>query len=125
MRTGALRLLKLRDLKRIDEVYKITVHSGDKEEYFNFCTPECAREIDTYLDFRKRHGERLTGDSNLLTKKFDTGAKIEGFTGKSFGKYSIPTMLENFVRDSGLRTTDYNNRYKRKESPVLHGFRKF
>ena len=126
MRTGALRSLRIRDLKRIDELYKLTVYSGDKgDEYFTFCTPECAREIDTYLDFRKRNGEKLTGDSYLLTKRFDTSVRIEGFTGKPFRKDSIPTMLEDFIRNSGLRTVDYDNPHKRKEVPILHGFRKF
>ena len=125
LRTGALPSLKLRDLKKIDDLYKIIAYSGDTEEYFTFCTPECAKEIDTYLDFRKRYGEKITGDSYLLTKKFDTSVRIEGFTGKPFRKNSIPTMLEDFVRNSGLRTIDHNNPHKRKEIPILHGFRKF
>jgi len=35
-----------------------------------FCTPEFAKEIDTYLEFRKSHGEKITGDSYLIVKKF-------------------------------------------------------
>lgn len=42
----------------------------NKEKYFTFCTPECAIEIDNYLDFRKRRGEKITGDSYLIVKKF-------------------------------------------------------
>jgi integrase len=125
LRSGALRSLKLQDLKRIDEVYEIIAYSGDKEEYFTFCTPEYAKEIDAYLEFRKRHGEKITGDSYLLTKKFGTRGKNEGFSGNPFGKNSIPTMLEDFIRNSGLRTVNTKNRYKRKEVPILHGFRKF
>jgi len=41
-------------LKRINDIYKITVYVRDKEEYFTFCTPETAKEIDDYLEFRKR-----------------------------------------------------------------------
>lgn len=40
MRIGALSTIKIRDLERIDDLYKITVYSGDNEEYFSFCTPE-------------------------------------------------------------------------------------
>jgi integrase len=50
IRAGALHSLRIRDLEKIDDVYKVTVYSGDKEEYLTFCTPECAKEIDTYLE---------------------------------------------------------------------------
>lgn len=68
---GALHSLRIGDLEKIDYVYKVTVYSGDKEEYLTFCTPECAKEIDTNLEFRKRHGEKITGDSYLIVKKFN------------------------------------------------------
>ncbi|HSA72721.1 MAG TPA: hypothetical protein VLD84_02100 [Nitrososphaeraceae archaeon] len=59
IRIGALRTLRVGDLEKIDSIYKVRVYSGDKEEYITFCTPECAREIDTYLDFRARHHEKI------------------------------------------------------------------
>ena len=52
IRIGALYALKIRDFEKQDNVYKITVYSGDKEQYITFCTPEAANEIETYLDFR-------------------------------------------------------------------------
>ena len=36
MRVGALRSLKVGDLEKIDDVYKIRVYSGDKEQYVTF-----------------------------------------------------------------------------------------
>jgi len=60
-----------------------------------------------------------------LTKKFDTSVRIEGFTGRPFGKNSLPNMLEDFIRNSGLRNIDHNNPFKRKQIPIFHGFRKF
>jgi integrase len=71
MRVGALRSPKVGDLEKIDEVYKIRVYTGDKEEYTTFTTPECTKEIDTYLDFRARHNEKITDESFLLIKKFN------------------------------------------------------
>ena len=47
----------------------MTVYSGDTEEYFTFCTPETAKEIETYLKFRIRHGEKINEDSYLIVKK--------------------------------------------------------
>jgi integrase len=71
IRSGILRSLKIRDLNKIDDIYKINVYSGDKEEYITFCAPETAKEIDCYLEFRKRHGEKITSDSYLIVKKFN------------------------------------------------------
>ena len=34
IRIGALQLIKISDLERFDDLYKITVYSGDNEEYF-------------------------------------------------------------------------------------------
>lgn len=125
IRMGALRFLKLHDLSRIGKVYKISIYSGDKEEYFTFCTPECAKEIDTHIDFRNRPGERLTDDSYLLVKRFDTRIRTKGFIGQPFKDNGIPRMLEDFIRDSGFRNIDHKNPHKMKEIPLFHGFRKF
>jgi hypothetical protein len=54
MTIDALPSIKISDLERIDKVYKITVYAGDKEEYLTFCTPECAKEIDAYIEYRKK-----------------------------------------------------------------------
>jgi len=68
-----------------------------EEEYITFCTPECAKEIDTYLGFRKRHGEIITNDSFLFVKKFNIDLKrpIKGkqFTGRSL--HSIEQAYHN------------------------------
>lgn len=58
-RVGALQSIKIADLERIDNLYKIIIYSGDNEEYLTFCTPECAKEIDYYLEYRKRRGEQI------------------------------------------------------------------
>lgn len=63
VRIGALQSIRIHDLERIDNLYKVTVYSGDREEYITFCTPECTKEIDSYLEYRKRRGEKITQDS--------------------------------------------------------------
>jgi integrase len=65
IRIGALQSIRIDDLERIDNLYKITVYRGDKEEYYTFTTPECTKEIDSYLEFRERRGEKITQDSYL------------------------------------------------------------
>ena len=58
MRVGALPFLKIRNLEKIDKysLYRITVYENEDEEYITFCSPECAKIIDSYLEFRQRHG---------------------------------------------------------------------
>jgi len=125
IRGGILRSIRIRDLEKADNLYKITVYSGDdKDEYFTFCTPECAKEIDAYIDFRKRHGEKITNDSYLIVKKFNVNLS-ERIRGKQFGSDTMQGMLGVCINNSGVREIDHVNKYRRKEIPRLHGFRKF
>lgn len=58
MRVGTLPLLTIGDLVNIDKLYKKIVYAGDNEEYFTFTTLECAKESDSYLEYRTRREER-------------------------------------------------------------------
>lgn len=122
IRIGALGTLKIGDLERISDLYKITVYSGDKEQYITFTTPEAAKEIDTYLEFRKRRGEKLTEDSYVIVKRMSK--YLQGFKGKPFTVESIRHLLQHCIENAGLRQIDHDNMYKRKQIPLLHGFRK-
>jgi integrase len=95
IRIGALRTLRVGDLEKIDDIYKVRVYSGDKEEYITFCTPECAKEIDTYLDFRARHREKITEDSFLFVKKFNVNLGLA--KGKQYGEWGIKSVLEENI----------------------------
>lgn len=105
-RIGALQSIKLSDLERIDNLYKITVYTGDNEEYITFCTPECAKEIDAYLEQRKRRGEKITQDSYLLVRKFSLKTKVKG---KPFKNNALKTTLQNCIDSTGLRQIDHYN----------------
>jgi integrase len=122
IRIGALQSIRIGDLEPIDNLYKITVYRGDKEEYFTFCTPECAKEIEAYLDFRARRGEKITQDSYLLVRKFSLKTKVKG---KPFRGRALWAILEDCISNSGLREIDHVNPFKRKQIPLLHGFRKY
>jgi integrase len=125
IRVGALRSLKVGDLEKLDDIYKIRVYAGDGEEYITFTTPECTKEIDTYLDFRARHNEKITGDSFLLIKKFNINLKSVKVKGKQFRGRGINSVLEESIRNCGLRQVNHDNYFKRQAIPFLHGFRKF
>jgi len=126
MRIGALRSVKFGDLEKVNNFYKIKVYSGEiEEEYITFCTPECAKEIDTYIDFRKRYGEKITDDSFLFVKKFNIDFKGPR-KGRQFSARSLHSIIEQNIRNSGLRKVNPKNTpFKRQTVPILHGFRKF
>ncbi|MGD9534837.1 MAG: hypothetical protein AB7V56_13850 [Candidatus Nitrosocosmicus sp.] len=88
MRVGALPDIKLKHLRRWNientrnHIYQITVYASSiKSKYTTFTTPEAAKTIDEYLDYRRRNGDRVKqdpetgnwtpGDSFLLIKNFD------------------------------------------------------
>ena len=71
LRIGALPSLRIKNLEKIDSIYKITIYEGFRQEYFTFCTPECASFIDSYLEYRTRNGEKLNPNSYLIRDQFD------------------------------------------------------
>src|SRR2546425_1202067 len=76
MRLAGLTDLKIRNLSKTQIngiiIYQITVYEGSKEEYITFCTPECARAIDSYFAYRERSGEKLDPNSPLVREQFDS-----------------------------------------------------
>jgi integrase len=126
LRIGALPLLKLTNLKKIDSVYKITVYEGTNEEYYTFCTPECASFIDSYLEYRKNNGETLSRDSWLIRDQFDIN-DIEQVRNRSKG-VSLNTFMvivNNALIKSGIKSVNHTPKFERKEVARAHGFRKF
>ena len=125
MRIGSIPLLKLRNVEKIDSLYKITVYEGTNDEHYTFCTPECASFIDAYLEYRIQNGEKLHQDSFLIRDQFDI-TDIDQVRNKSKGitVNTIKVIVNTILVKSGIRTVDHTE-YKRKEVPRSHGFRKF
>jgi integrase len=121
MRIGELTVLKVGDLERIQDLYKVTVYSGEKEEYTTFMTPEASKELDIYLDSRKRKGENISSESYLIVKRSGKSTT----KGQPFKGHSLNDLLGDTINNTGLRQVDHNNPYKRRQVPLLHGFRKF
>ena len=113
IRYGALPSLKVGDLERIDDLFKVTVYSGEKEQYTTFTTIETAKAIDAYLDFRRRTGEHITSDSYVIVQR----------NGQPFKGYSLRSILQDSIGKTGLK--EIGPKFKRKETPLLHAFRKF
>ena len=125
MRIGAIPGLKIRNLEKIDSIYKITVYEGTNEQYYTFCTPECAYYIDAYFLFRTNNGEKIQKDSYLIRDQFDI-TDIEQVRNRSKGVAlnTLRTMMNNNLIKAGLKTVDSTG-YNRKEVALAHGLRKF
>jgi integrase len=129
MRIGALPPLKLSHLEKKSDVYKFKIYENTKDESICFCSPECAKYIDSYLDFRTRSGEHLDDKEHtyLIREQFDIN-DIEQIRkqGRSIARDSIANMLYSLAIKSGLRKVNHQfTGRERKPVPLAHGFRKF
>jgi site-specific recombinase XerD len=126
MRIGAIPSLKMTNLEKINDIYKITVYEGAKESYFTFTTPECTSFIDSYLEFREINGEKIDKDSFLIRDQFDI-TDIEQIRNKSKGiaLNTLRSIINTVLIKAGVRTVDHISRHNRKEVARAHGFRKF
>jgi integrase len=74
LRRGAIPFLRVGDLEKIPKygLYKISVYKKEQEAYYTFCTPECAKALDQYFDFRARLGEKIHDKSLVFRKEFNS-----------------------------------------------------
>ena len=127
VRVGALPTLTTGHLNRRGDIYKINVYKGlkGKGQYYTFCTPECAKAIDTYLQFRERCGEKLNPESPLFRRDFDMSDQGQArFEVHSWDRPRILESLRTELIKNGLVIVDHT-KYTRKEVKVSHGFRMF
>ena len=138
MRRGALSELRYGDIKWIEDfqIYEITVYRGFRQEYRTFCSMECAFSLNSYLDFRRRHGETITEDSYLMRKQFDkrnnqihpkVSAASDPPEKHKLGYKGIETLIIQLISDAGIRSgenkvTRKGDRYR---NMLAHSFRKF
>jgi len=123
LRRGAIQYLRIRDIQKIDkyQLYRINVYKKEQESYITFCTPECARYIDQYLEWRQRLGEHLQSNSPLFRVEFDqvTGVKAA----KPVSTYVVAFMVHRLLETTGIRPASETN--ARTELMQTHGFRKY
>jgi site-specific recombinase XerD len=138
-RVGALPLIRMKDLEPIDRygIYKITYYPlSRKFRYFSFCTPECRKAIDNYLDHRRRWGERITEDAPLFRTDFNARNAERSAKSKTLSTLRMRSIIGEIARDCGMRQvstelipidSSINNKKKVKRLDIMsnHGLRKF
>lgn len=131
IRVGAIPSLKIRNLERIEKynVYRITVYENEDEEYVTFCTLECAMAIDSYLEYRQRHGERpLKEDAPLIREEFNIHDEIRATRPKPLGVQTFLKLIKSVGIRSGVIERSAmleDGRGQRRPVKQTHGFRKF
>jgi hypothetical protein len=128
IRVGAWEYLKwkhIEPIKRDDKVIaaKIIVYAGDNEQYFSFITPEAFQSIQEWMDYRKKSGEDVNGESWIMRTLWNTttphsSPKIPRRTDTE----AVKALLKRALKSQGLRTAMIAHRHEFKTS---HGFRKF
>lgn len=130
MRIGAIPGLRVCDLTPIPkyDLYKIDVYaSSRKDTYPTFCTPECRKAIESYLDYRRRLGESIipTSKSPLVRELFNVKKPYFIEAPKPATERILQLAIEKALLIAGV-----NQRIpgllkgKRREIAVSHGLRK-
>jgi integrase len=131
IRIGAIPPLKLRNLEKIEKynIYKIIVYESEDEEYVTYCTPECRKAIDSYIEYRQRHGEHpIKEDSPLIREEFNINDQIRAIRPKHLGVQTFQKLIKNIGIRSGVIEINpvlENGRRQRRPVKQTHGFRKF
>lgn len=107
---------------------KILVYAGDDEEYISFVTPEAFFQLEDWMEFRKKSGEKIDENSWVMRQLRNTkeghyhhGTIKETHKLKSLG---IKRLLEDALWTQGLRKKS-DLRRNRYEFQTNHGFRKW
>lgn len=131
MRVGGLVKIQLKHVKAIDKynIYQFEVYKKSREAYITFCTPETRNVIDQYLEWRKRLGEKLTPNSPLFRKEFETkfGARAPP---KLMTEAGVSNMVLKIRFRTGIvqvqhLTENHKNGQIRSHIMTVHGLRKY
>lgn len=119
MRLGALYTLEIGHLTRVSDysLYKIWVYAASRRyRYYTFTTPECAKAIDAYLQYRQRFGDSLNKAAPLIREQFNINDSFDAVNPRRLSSRTIEHILNGILKKAGLRS---------REVARSHGFRKF
>jgi site-specific recombinase XerD len=134
-RIGALPGLTLGDLTKLPDVglYKIIFYEGTNNEYYSFCTRECASTgIENYLNYRLAFNQSThswgPADTPLIRLSFDATDSFQASRQvKKIGYQGLKRSINLHLIRSGLRQVEHpTEHYKRvrKSITLTNGYRK-
>ena len=104
-------------MKAIDKssIYKINVYPKSKlSAYITYCSSECRKEIDSYIEYRKRFGERITNESPLFRRDYNAHGNLVREV-RSITRATIMRFMSKLVRDVGLRNIPLEIRWNKSQ----------
>ncbi|MEM3208240.1 MAG: hypothetical protein QXQ87_09465 [Halobacteria archaeon] len=127
LRVGGLDGLKVKHVepvKRGGEVVaaKVKVYAGSRDEYLAFVSPEAWGALESYLDHRRRNGEKVTGESPILRNRYKEGKA--GGRVEAVRPPALSSLLTHLYLRLGLRPERAPSG-KHHEFAGTHGYRKF
>jgi site-specific recombinase XerD len=132
VRLGAAVDLKLKHLTKIEKykLYQITIYENTSSEYYVFTTTECALAIDSYLEYRTRFNEKLSGESPLIREQFNRKDSLLIRHPKPLRYHNLAYILTDILVKAGIQTVEHVTETKlngriRKDVKRANGFRKF
>lgn len=141
-RIGSLPELTLGSLTKLPDygLYRIVFYEGTNNEYYSYCTLECASTgIDNYLFYRQRCGEKISfddktqkwepSDTPLIRLQFDPSDGLQVRNPKPMMINALRVVLTNHLVRSGIRvmeqpTAPDSPKRVRKSVSLSNGYRK-
>ena len=129
VRIGTFLSLRLRNLIPIDKyrIYQVVVYENTSSQHYTFCSQECRKEIDNYIEFRKRNGETIRPESPLIREKFNTRNRLGSAKPRFLKDRALTKIIEQVINvDAGINIKnkeeeDNNNTI----TTETHSFRRF
>lgn len=131
MRVGAIPSMTIGALTKVElqgypsHLYKITVYEGEPQQYYCFCSFECAQMLDKYLGYRQRFGEIIKPTSPLIREQFDPNDTFQVKHPRFLGLDTFRRMIDRMLWSSGLRIRTKKQDRHIHDVMRSHGFRKF
>ncbi|MGH9988377.1 MAG: tyrosine-type recombinase/integrase, partial [Nitrososphaeraceae archaeon] len=122
MRKGALHSLQISDLAPVNlasmeaKMFKIQIYARTRDRYYTFCTPECAKTIAEYLDYRRRFGEEIQDKSPLIREQFNVDDQVRIAYPRFMSEKGIEHIIDKVLKKVGVRKPGVVH--------MSHGFRK-
>jgi integrase len=128
IRIGAFETLKWKHIMPIastnNEVAKILVYPGDREQYYSFLTPEAYSAVKDWMNYRAQCGETITKDSYVMRDIWEKGDDKGASNPNVLSQPAITRLLNRAWQAERVRPRLQKGE-KRHEFKTAHGFRKY